>query len=33
VMCGKVHSIPWLYARVSLYILVYFARGAENIGV
>jgi hypothetical protein len=32
-MCGKVLAVPWLYARVSLYIVVYSARVAEKIGV
>jgi hypothetical protein len=30
VMCGKVLSVPWLYARVSLYVVVSSAHGAEG---
>jgi hypothetical protein len=30
-VCGRVLFFPWLYVRVSLYILVYSARSAENL--
>jgi hypothetical protein len=30
-VCGRVLFFPWLYARVSLYILVYSARSAEKL--
>ena len=30
-MCGRLLFVPWLYVRVSLYILVSSARSAEKL--